>query len=107
MSDFMILCSGASGPKFIVRGVRSDLVGIWHCEERDIIRPNDCDIAALIPYKWRKAFARSNGRFWYHDRARIEGGKIVGGDAPHLELRGYRGEYLTTLYAIPSQGKES
>lgn len=95
-SEYTIL-----GPdfKFIVRSVNAEITGLYDERDSTLTRPDCTDIAQLIPYKYRKAFARTTGRFWHHDRARVTiEGKTT--HCPYLPLYGYRGRHLVTLYAI-------
>lgn len=105
MTEFVILIDGADGGKFTVRAVAADLVGLWDSEQRCAIRPCSVDIEQLIPYRYRRAFKRTTGRFWYDDAARFDGGKVVGGSVPYLTLENSRGKYMATLYALPVTGE--
>lgn len=100
-SEYMILTNSTPGAKFIVRAVSAEITGLWDKRDSTLTRPSEVDIAALIPAHLRKAFKRSNGRFWYDDASFVDMTGKLHGSAPYLELRGYRGKYLATLYAIP------
>lgn len=97
MTEFRIIWDTGA---ITVPAVQAAIVGLWSDEEKRSLMPDVTECARLLPYKWRKAFNRKNGRFWYDDRARITNGKITGGDVPHLDLRDYRGRHMVTLYAL-------
>lgn len=86
-------------PKFVVPSAPAAMVGHWDRESRTLVAPDKAAIRAALPYRLRAAFDRTEGSsFWF-------GGNSLGGPvrqtAPYLDLRGYRGKHLATLYAIP------
>lgn len=91
--------------RITVRAVTADLAGTYDDRDGTITRPCDVDIAELLPKRWRKAFALSSGRFWHDTNGRIDASGRMIGRAPYLELRGYRGKHLATLYYIPTESK--
>lgn len=80
--------------KFFVPAKRATLHGYWNEAERESYIPTAAAVRAGLPYRWRKAFDRSGGNFWFPQNKRD--------GAPFLTLRDYRGVYLTTVYAIPA-----
>jgi hypothetical protein len=72
------------------------LGGIWDSEARLVCVPSNPDIRDGLPYRWRKAFDRSGGTFWFP-----KSGKAWPA-APYCILRNARGGWLATLYAIPA-----
>lgn len=103
MTEFRIIWPESKG--IIVRAVEPVIVGIWSDDEKRFLMPDTVDCERLLPYKWRKAFKRKNGRFWYHDKARIRDGQITGGDVPHMTLTDYRGRHMVTLYALVNRNE--
>lgn len=96
-------------PKFVVPSAQAVFAGHWDRESRTLVAPDNDAIRAALPYRLRAAFERARGAakcggFWF-------GGNSLGGpirqQAGHMELRGYRGKHLATLYAIPvKEGSE-
>lgn len=100
-SEYTILINGERyGGKVVVRAIDAEITGLYDERDKTITRPADYDIEKLLPYKLRKAFARSTGRFWFDDASRIDSNGRTVGNCPHLSLYGARGKYLATLYAI-------
>jgi len=103
-SEYVIL---AGEYKLTVRAVDAFITGTYDKRDGTITRPFDADIAALLPYRYRKAFARTNGMFWHDDATHIDAsGRMVGGNPPYLALFNYRGAHMVTLCAIPANVTE-
>jgi len=85
-----------SAAKFRVPAVPGHLAGIWDSEARLVCVPSNPAVRAGLPYRWRKAFDRSGGTFWFP-----KSGKAWPA-APYCTLRNARGRHLATLYAIPA-----
>ena len=99
--NFVILINGAEGGKITVPAIPAEAVGIYNADLAEFFRPDCEQIGRALPYRLRRSFERTSGRFWFDKAAHIDGGRLTGGYPPYLELRGYRGRYLATLYAIP------
>ena len=85
-----------SAAKFRVPAKPGVIAGIWDSEAREIYVPELSAVRAGLPYRWRKAFDRSGGTFWFP-----KSGKAWPA-APYCTLRNARGRHLVTLYAIPA-----
>lgn len=98
-SEYTILIGGPNGGKLIARAVNADIVGLYDERDGTITRPCGVDIGELLPYRYRKAFKRSSGRFWHDATARItaDGKTTV---PPYLTLYYATGAHMATLYAI-------
>lgn len=68
------------------------MVGDLNRETGELVIPDPEAVREALPYRWRKAFDRSGGRFW-HDNA--------GNAAAHLSLKDRKGFHLVTLRAVP------
>ena len=98
-SEYTVLIGGENGGKITVRAVTADTVGLYDERDETITRPCNVDLAALLPYRMRKAFNRSSGRFWYDKTARItRDGRTTA--TPYLALHYATGAHMATLYAI-------
>jgi len=102
-SEWTILINGANGGKFTVRSISPMIGGTYDRRDKTFNAPCPSDIAQLIPYRLRAAFAR-NGTFWRGKDSDITSDGKLTGIAPYCTLYGYRGKYLATLYAIPAEG---
>jgi hypothetical protein len=65
-------------------------LGHWHSGECYV--PDSEAIAAVIPYRLRKALARSGGTFWFQPHT---------SEPAMMYLHGSRGKLLATVYASP------
>lgn len=62
-------------------------------ENGELVVPHRAEVRAALPSRYRKAFDRDGGCFWY-DKNNPEA-------ACHLTLRDYRGKYLNQIHAFP------
>ncbi|WP_316227726.1 hypothetical protein [Bradyrhizobium sp. SZCCHNR3015] len=73
-----------------VPGTEAGLVG---CYDGGIpYRPNNEAVRAALPYRWRKAFDRAGGAWWFN------------GDSAHVCIRDGHGRNLTIIYAHGVKG---
>lgn len=72
---------------FAVDSVEAGMIGCYR--DGKPYRPNNEAVRAALPYRYRRAFDRAHGAWWFN------------GDSAHVALRGYRGNYMVTLYANP------
>ncbi|MBG6172697.1 hypothetical protein IWQ55_000276 [Labrenzia sp. EL_208] len=75
-----------------ISAVRADLSG--HLDEKgEIVRPCPEEVRAALPYRFRHAFGKSTGMFWFLEHKP---------DYPAtLTVRGYRGRELVRLVLQP------
>lgn len=98
MTVMFSIHTGTTLRKFTVRGLPS-ATGVGAYWDGESYLPDLAALAEALPYNWRKAYARS-GSFWFSKNAKVGGhGDQIGTGT--MTLRDRRGEYITTLYAIP------
>lgn len=98
--DFCIQANNGKIDKRIVPGVAATVAGVWNEIDKRMEKPCAYTTRQMIPYRYRKAFDRQGGNFWFDDANRWNGEKVTGG-IPYLTLYDCRGKYLFTLYAFP------
>lgn len=92
--------NGPRGQKFTVPSAQATIAGHWHAPSGKLLMPDPDAIAKALPYRWRAAFARSSGRFWFNDPTSNKPQKRS--SAPYLTLYSWDGKRaLVTLYALP------
>ena len=97
-SEYTII--GHNMHKFTVQAIDAEITGLYDSRDGTITRPCTVDISQLIPWRYRRAFNRTNGRFWYNEAARIGLDGVTTEQLPYLPLYDARGKHMTTLYAI-------
>jgi len=81
--------TGETFKGFAVSGVEAGVVGFY--VDGKPYRPNNQEVRAALPFRYRKAFDRAHGAWWFN------------GNAAHVALRSARGAHLVTLYANPKK----
>lgn len=97
--EFCVQSNNGKVGKFIVPGIAGVYAGVWNEIDKRIEVPCAYTIRQMIPFRYRKAFDRAGGSFWFDSTSRWNGYKITG-EIPHKSLYDRRGKYLCTLYAF-------
>lgn len=100
--EFCIQANNGKIGKRIVPATQAIVAGIWNEIDKRLEKPCAYTIRQMIPYRYRKAFDRQGGNFWFDDSNRWNGQKVTG-NIPYLTLYDCRGKYLCNLLAFPVQ----
>ena len=65
---------------------------VGHYVDGKCLTPDGAAVRAALPYRYRKAFDRAGGRWWYNKYADSAPG--------YLRLIGSRGQWLNDVHAI-------
>lgn len=76
--------------------------GCFDAETGDVWQPDMYMVQDAVPRRWLQALMRRPNGFTYpEDLAVGQDGWVRPGALPSMMLRGVRGDFLATLYAVP------
>ena len=81
----------------IMPAIPADICGHWH--NGQCWRPDAVAIEKALPYRWRKAWKRCGGNFWFESRNNTA--------AAYANIYSTRGKHLATVYAVPQNKTDS